>query len=258
MTGERGQKPMSSRRACGLLALPLAVVLSSPACGEGAPGLTPQELVLRRQVEELRPLVTAAENGTLLDFAQMLVVVDEDLVQQLLASVVPLEGDVGGGFHVRVDSARASFGDGLALVHLVGEARLVDHAASAPLDVYGGLDSVELDSGTGMLRARLNLFTVDLPGGDALGGAAPARRLTQALAEGGLEALLGPIEVPVRIEDRLRLPEVRTPRVRIPGMDVPVEAAVSSLRVFGGKLWVGVRARVPGASDVVARHGAAP
>jgi hypothetical protein len=227
---------MSSRLSWGPLALPLAGVLASLGCGEGKAKLTPQEVVMRREVEGLRPLVAAAENGTLLDFAQMLVVVDQG----------------------RIDSARASFGDGLALVHLVGEARIVGRPVSAPVDVYGGLDSVDLDPGTGILRARVNLYTVDLSADRALGGAGAARRLAQALASGGLDALLGPIEVPIRIEDRLRLPALRTPRVRIPGMDVPVEAVVSSLKVFGGKLWVGVSAHVAGAPDGASPHGVTP
>jgi hypothetical protein len=245
--------PRRTRRPLGLL---LAVILGTPACGGGGGTLTAREVTLRRQVEGLRHLVADAENGTLLDFPQMLVVVDQGLIEELLASVVPLEGDVGAGFRLRVDSARASFGDGLALVHLKGEAGLVERKASAIVDVYGGLDVVELDPATGILRARVKLYAVDLPGGGALGGAAPARRFAQALAAGGLESLLGLIEVPVRIEHRLRLPPLRTPRVRIPGMDVPVEAAVSSLKVFGGRLWVGVSAHVPGASD--ARHEAPP
>ena len=236
----------------------LVIALGSLTCLMREAPPTAEELVLRRQVDELRRLVTAAENGVLLDYEQMLAVVDQDLVQQLLASVIPLEADVGEGFHVRIDSASAAFGDGLALLHLVGEARLVDRPVSAAVDVYGGLDVVELDPESGMLRLRANVYAVDIPKADVLGVDEPARRLTQALAAGGLESLLGPIEVPVRIEDRLRLPPVRTRRVSIPGMDVPVEAAVSSVKVFGGKLWVGVRASVPGTDDKVCRSRAAP
>jgi hypothetical protein len=41
-------------------------------------------------------------------------------------------------------------------------------------------------------------------------------------------------------------------------MDVPVEAVVSSLKVFGGKLWVGVSAHVAGAPDGASPHGVTP
>jgi hypothetical protein len=83
-----------------------------------------------------------------------------------------------------------------------------------------------------------------------LGTFEPTRRLTEALAGGGLEALLGPIEVPVRVADKLALPAVRTRRVSIAAAELPVEAQVSSLAAFGGKLWIGIRSGlrpVPGA-----------
>ncbi len=236
---------MPSWRDTASLALLAAAVLAA-ACLAGKTTPSPHEATLRREVAELRTLVAAAEEGKLLDFAQMLVVVDQDLVQQLLASVVPLEGDVGDGFHLRIDSATATFGDGLALLRLSGEAGLVAPRISSPVDVSARLDAVELSPESGILRARVTLHSVELPAQGASGFDEPLRRLTRALAAGGLESLVGPIEVPVRIEDRLRLPPVRTRRVSIPGTDVPVRAEVSSLRVFAGKMWVGVRAHVAG------------
>jgi hypothetical protein len=202
-----------------------------------------EEQVLRLEVEKLRAQVTAAEAGKLLDFEQLLVVVDQKLVQQLLASAIPAEGDVGGGFHVAIDAASAEFGDGVALIHLNGDARHAAGGPSARIAVYGGLDVVELEPASGMLRARVSVYQVEVLGG-GLGFGATGRRLTQALAEGGLESLVGPIEVPVRIEDRLRLPELHTRRVSVPALEVPVAARVSSVRVFGGKLWVSVSARL--------------
>ena len=234
----------------GSLALILATagVSALTTCHRLEPAPSPEELVLQREVQKLRVQVAAAEAGTLLDFEQMLVVVDQQLIQQLLASATPLEGDVQS-FHVRIDAARAEFAKGVALVHLDGQASLVSGGISAEMSVYGGLDVVELDPASGVLRARVSVYAVDIPKADLLGIDQPTRRLTQALAEGGLEALLGPIEVPVRIEDRLELPALRTRRVSIPALEVPVAATVSSVRVFSGKLWVGVRAKAGPAPD---------
>jgi hypothetical protein len=235
---------MVSRRS---LVAPLALVAGAAlTCRGQEPAPSAEEFVLQREVQKLRAQVETAEAGTLLDFEQMLVVVDQGLVQRLLESATPLEGDVGQGFHVRIDAARAEFANGVALVHLDGEASLVGRGISAQMSVYGGLDVVELDPASGVLRARVAVYAVEIPKADVLGIDEPARRLTQALAEGGLETLLGPIEVPVRIEDRLRLPALRTRRISIPALDVPVAATVSSVRVFAGKLWVGVRAQVAG------------
>jgi hypothetical protein len=225
----------------------IGLVLATITCRARTPDPTPEELSLGRQVVGLRSLVDAAEQGTLVDFEQMLIVVDQRMVERLLARVVPVEGDVGGGFRVRLDSARAAFRDGVALLNLAGEVRLVDRAASATLVVYGGLDEAGLEPATGMLRSSVRVFAVEIPKADVLGVDEPVRKLTQALAEGGLEGLIGPIRVPVRVSDRLSLPPVRTERVRVAGLELPVEAEVSSLKAFGGKLWVGVSGRVPSA-----------
>jgi len=235
-------------RAVAAAGMVVAAAAICAMCVRHIEGPPAEQLVLERQVEKLRTLVASAESGSLLEFGQLLVVVDERLVQSLLASAVPFEGDVGGGFRVRIDSASASFADGVALIRLRGEATLVDRPISARADVYGGLEVVELHPESRVLRARAKVYAVDIQGADTLGIEQPARRLTRALAEGGLERLLGPIEVPVKVEDRLELPAVETRRIQIPAMDVPVAARVTSVRVFGGKLWVGIAAQLPGAS----------
>ncbi len=228
----------------------IAAAGTALACtGTHEPGA--EEQVLRLEVEKLRAQVAAAEKGTLLDFEELLVVVDQKLVQQLLASAIPVEGDVGGGFHVAIDAASAEFADGVALIHLSGDARHTAGGPSARIAVYAGLDVVELEPASGVLRARVSVYQVEVLGG-GLGFGATGRRLTEALAEGGLESLVGPIEVPVRIEDRLRLPELRTQRVSVRALELPVAATVSSLRVFGGKLWISVRARLSLAPDAPA------
>jgi hypothetical protein len=229
-----------------------AATLSGLACVGGTQP-QPEEQVLRLEVEKLRAQVAAAEAGTLLDFDELLVVVDQKLVQQLLASAIPVEGEVGGGFHVAIDGASAEFADGVALIHLNGDARHTAGGPSARIAVYAGLDVVELEPASGVLRARVGVYDVEVVAG-GLGFGDTGRRLTQALAEGGLESLVGPIEVPVKIEDRLRLPELRTKRLRVPALEVPVAASVSSVRVFGGKLWVSVRARLSLAPDNAARE----
>jgi hypothetical protein len=202
--------------------------------------------------------VGAAEQGKLVDFEQMLIVVDQRVVERLLASVVPVEGDVGGGFRVRLDSARAEFRDGVALLNLAGEVRLVGRGASATMSVYGGLDQAELEPASGMLRSSVKVFAVEIPRADVLGVDEPVRKLTEVLAEGGLETLIGPIRVPVRVADRLSLPPVRSERVRVAGLELPVEAEVSSLKAFGGKLWIGVSGQLPSAGRRACSKRAAP
>jgi hypothetical protein len=202
------------------------------------PDLTAEEIVLSQQNAGLQGLVAAAEAGELFKFGQALVVVDQHLVQDLVRAVVPLEGDVSGDFHVRIEGAEAAFGDGLALLCLHGRASTIGKSASAAMKVYGGLDVFELDPVSGMLRCRVKVFGVETTEADVLGIDRPARRLTEALAAGGLARLLPAIEVPVQIKDNITLPDVRTRRVRIAAADLPVHASVAQVAVYGGKLWV--------------------
>src|SRR5262245_6835663 len=69
-----------------------AAAAAAVACGRHEPGA--EERVLRLEVEKLRAQVADAEAGTLLDFHELLVVVDQKLVQQLLTSAIPIDGDV--------------------------------------------------------------------------------------------------------------------------------------------------------------------
>jgi hypothetical protein len=221
------------------------------------PEPTPEELSLARQVAGLRTLVQAAERGTLVDFDELLVVVDQRVVEELIARVVPVEGVVGG-FHVRLDGARAAFRDGLALLNLEGQVRLREGAAWATMSVYGGLDRADLEPDSGVLSSRVTVFAVEVEKSEVLGVFEPNRRLTAALAEGGLDALLGPIRVPVRVADNLSLPAVRTERVSIAAVELPVEARVSSLAAFGGKLWIGVESGLRPAAGAACAAERAP
>jgi len=225
-----------------LLALPL-YLLAPPLGLEPVPSA--EEAVLVQQTEGLRDLVAAAESGSLVDCDQILVVVDQGLVQGILTAILPVQGDVGGGFHVRIDSANATFGDSVALVRLEGEASVPGRTASAHVTVYGGLEVFEVLPDTGLLRSLVTVYGVEVTRADVLG--VDERTLARA-THAGLDALLHSIEVPVRLENRLALPAVRAKRLRIPATELPLQVGVSKVQVFGGKLWVCLGAALAGAS----------
>ena len=118
------------------------------------PGLPPRmsarEALASRQNQELAKLASAAENGTLLDFESMLIVVDQALVQDLLRAVTPLEADVGSGFHVKIESADAAFGDGVALVSMTGTASVGGASVGSRVTVLAATDAVELHPVSGV------------------------------------------------------------------------------------------------------------
>ena len=201
------------------------------------PVVSVEETVLAQQTVALQALVDAADRGALLNFRHVLVVVDQGLVQDLLRAALPIEGPVGA-FQVRLESAEASFGDGVALIHLNGKATLLRTSVAADLKVYGGLEVVNMDPASGLLRCEVRVFGVEADRANVLGIDEPLRGLAEALSHGGLATLLRFVEIPVRIDDHLTLPAVSSKRLHIRAADVPIRAQVAEVQVFGGKLWV--------------------
>ncbi len=226
----------------GIAIVALAVVQMRIIRPGKTPHVSAQEAVLTRQNQELVKLASAAEDGTLLDFKGVLVVVDQMLVQDLLRAATPLEADVGNGFHVKIDTAEASFGDGVALVRLTGTASVGGASMGSPVTVFGAIDVVELDPESGVLQCAVSILGVDAQDVDALGRNDPVDRLTEALTQGGLALLLGSLEVPVSVENRLSIPAVDSKRLHIAAENLPLTVAVKQVKVFGGKLWVFVDA----------------
>ena len=199
-----------------------------------------EEQVLRRQISAIETLLQAGGSGPLLPFEQILVVVDQSLVQEIIRAVLPLEGDVGG-FHLRIEGAEAAFGDGVALLRLTGQVSAAAKNAWARMTVYGGLEAVELSPHSGLLRGRVSVYGVQIAQADVMG--VDERGLTRALTQVGLETLLPFVEVPIRFQDAIAIPAVRSNRLRIRGTQWPLNARVALIRSFGGKLCVVVEAR---------------
>jgi hypothetical protein len=199
---------------------------------------------MARRIQGLRELVARGQRGSLVDFSQVLVVVDRTLVQSLLRAATPLSGTVAERYAVRLDSATTEFSDGFALVTLEGGAELVGQQVAADLRLFASLDVVDLERDSGLLRCRVNVFAVEAARANVLGVDEPFRDLVEALTHDGLSAILSAIEVPVRVADRITIPEVDTPRLRIAAADVPFEAGVLDVRVFADRLWVAIGAKV--------------
>jgi hypothetical protein len=226
----------------GLAILGLAFVLLRRMQPAAPPRLSAQEALLSRQNQELLKLASAAENGTLLDFKGVLIVVDQVLVQDLLHAATPFDADVGSGFHMKIDSADASFGDGVALIRMTGTASVGGASVGSPVTVFGAIDVVELNPTSGVLQCGVSILGVEAKDASALGHNDPVGRLTEALTHGGLALLLGSLEIPVSIENRLAIPAVESKRLRIAAENLPLTIAVKQVKAFGGRLWVFVDA----------------
>jgi hypothetical protein len=237
----------------GLAVLVLAFYRPSLAWHGRPPRPSARETLLSRQNQELVKLTLAAERGSLLDFKGVLIVVDQALVQDLIRAATPLEADVGSGFHVKIDSASASFGDGVALVRMTGTARLGGASVGSQVTVLAAVDVVELQPTSSVLECRVNVLGVEAQDARALGRNDPVGRLTEALTRGGLSLLLESFEIPVSVENRLSIPAVESKHLRIAAENLPLTIAVQQVKAFGGRLWVFVDAALasgPGKLEV--------
>jgi hypothetical protein len=208
-----------------------------------------EEAILDRRSEGLEALTAAARRngGRIIGPEDILVVVGQELVQQVLDGAVPYERTIGDRFHVRVAQCSVRFEDGLALVQLDGRASLTAGGdVGAELTVYGGLDVVDLDAESGVLRARVHVFAVEAKRAGVLGLPTPAGRLAEEIGREKLESfssLLSSVEIPVRLERAITLPAIGTESgVSIAATHVPLNLSVVEVRSFRRRLWVTIRA----------------
>jgi hypothetical protein len=211
--------------------------------------LSAERAVLKRQLQGLSGMLAATERGPLVAFDKVLVTVDEELVQALIESSLPIEAVVGDRFRVKVTKARVQFEDGFALVTMEGRASMADRPQEdtfADVLLYGALDIVDLDPVSGTLRGRVTLIAFDARRVGVMGvGARPAEGLVEDLGREKLEAfapLLSDVEIPVAVQGRIELPGLNEGGVRIAAASLPLRVAVLDVKAFRRKLWISVDA----------------
>jgi hypothetical protein len=212
-----------------------------------------EEAILDRRSEGLEALNEAARKngGHVLAPEDILVVVGQGLVQQVLDGAVPFERTIGDRFRVRVAQCSVRFEDGLALVQLEGRASLArGSGVGAELTVYGGLDVVDLDPQSGVLRAGVHVFAVEAKRAGVLSLLSPTERLAEEIGREKLESfssLLSSVEIPVRLERAITLPAIGTESgVSIAATHVPLNLSVVEVLSFRRRLWVTIRASLLG------------
>lgn len=225
----------------------LFAVALVPACHRQETAATAEQAVLERQRLGLETLLAASRAGALVPFHDVLVVADERLVAEVIAAALPFERVLGGRYRIRVTRAEAHFEDGFALVRLEGDASFADRPAGnghADVTVYGGLDVVGLDPESGVLRGGVKVIAVDARRVGAYGvQSSLAEDLVEELGREKLEtfgALVSKIEIPVKLERSVTLPAVGPGDVHIDAATIPLQAAVTDVKAFRGKLWVSV------------------
>src|SRR5260221_12489182 len=118
---------------------------------------------------------------------------------------------------------------------MTGAAGVGAPSVGSQVAVFGGIDVVELDPPSGVLRCRLSILGVEAQNATALGRNDAVDRLTEALTHGGLSLLLGSFEIPVSVENRLSIPAVESKLLRIASQDLPLPITVTLVKAFGGR-----------------------
>ena len=233
--------PRVSRRAA--LAVTAAGLLAMLCgCGEDlAAGRRRVEArVLARQIENLREMKTALSAKRLVSEQWLAIVADEAAVRSVIEAGLPQEMTVGR-FRVLVHRAEVSFSSGSNRVRLnarVTDTRSPDRVADV---VYqGGLDDIVVSGGK--LTTRVLIDDIDVPqvqtGGD------DASLLTMAadqLAGQNLErlqALIPPVAIPVKVEERIAVPGLGDGPVEVDPAEVPLNVKVARVIPLSGRLWV--------------------
>ena len=190
-----------------LIALALLPVLAG-GCAE-APRAIISPDHLTRQIEDLRGLIQAAEQGELLPPDRLLVAIDEQTVRDLAQLGLPREEAVagsGGRLRVRIDAVDVEFRDGHGLVRLDGQIHRTSEGSEevfAELAVLGRVDSVEVDEESGGLRGRATLIGVEVKRVGLSGEGSVSRRVLEAVAALNpqiLSLLSESLVLPVRLE----------------------------------------------------------
>jgi hypothetical protein len=205
-------------------------------------------VLLEREVAGLRSSVAKLERGEpFFPVDAVVVSLDEAVFKQFVDAQLPLSVELER-FHVELKSARATF-RGSPAVTLSGTIVPKAHPELVgEVSAIGALESVKLDAASGTLRAEIAVDHVDLLqmaglenvlAGTAVDELARAVRLE-------IEGRIPKVEIPVKLEQTIELPELDDGPVRIEGARMPLSVSVADVTAGQGVLWIAIRVE-PGA-----------
>ena len=228
-------------------------------CGadKGGGELHAQLTTREREAEGLRASLAKLERGeSILPEDAVVVAVSEAVIKEFLDAQLPFEAEAGS-FKVRLVQGEAIF-KGSPAVHLTGEITPTDHPdLVGEIVAQGALENIQVDPGSGMLRATIAIDHVDLvkmAGLERFVGGGSLDELGRVVRK-QLAGRLPEVQIPVKIEQGIELPSVTDGPVLIQGARMPLAVAVADVFAGNGLLWVAVRV-VPG--DLVKTAPAAP
>ncbi len=246
---------------CGHRFLPAAFLVSLAGLGFGCGGpkgggeIHARRVVLQREVEGLRELVSRLERGEpALPNNDVLVSIDERLVKTLLEAQLPFQVDVDK-YHLRLDRAELTF-RGSPLVTLEGEIALRDKPGMAgEVRVLGAFAQIAIDK-KGALTTSVEVDHVDirkLAGLEGFLGSENLNDVARTIRE-RIQGQIPGIAIPVQVQQAIDIPALTSGPVRLQAATMPLDIGVSQVLASTGSLWVAIRVK-PGVFIKVAPLG---
>jgi hypothetical protein len=237
--GERTTRP-------GLAAILLAALPAFACVGAEPPEAAQarlQKTIFEKQIAGLEQLLADAEKGGVYTRDQLAVGIDEGVVRELVNATLPLKVKIGQELEVEVQKAEAYFRftqAGVLLQSRASSTRFPDTFVQVQL--LGALSDVKLADGR--FSARIRLASAQLQG-ISLG--TMARDVLDSLLRqhlGTIEAAIPPFEVPVRIEQTIRIGGLGEGPVTVAPGSLPLEMSVARVLPGNQRLWVLLDVRV--------------
>lgn len=221
-----------------------AILACAAGCGSGSSALVSDEQLLEFERAALTRQLDEAPSSLdqLLEHGDVVVSIREELLRELIGASLPLRQQVSDRFLLTAHDVEVDFRPGMALVRFAGRVSPVSTPSlSADIEILASLELLETRPEAPMLRGSLSLLgfrTIELGGGKL---APPVERLVSDLARRGLERfgdLFGEIQIPIRLEQEIRIPAVETADVTIPEASLPLRSEVRGAWVGEDRLWV--------------------
>jgi hypothetical protein len=224
----------------------LAVLAFSPGCRirespEAVRAKVAKEF-LERQLVSLEALLQKAERGELVTADQIAIGVDEAVAREILNAPLPLEQAIGERVRIRIEKAEPFFRGNQAAIGFRALASSPDLPNQfAELELGGGLEDLKLVEGR--LAAKVSLFHFSVT-------KASVGPLAQGLVEslvrdnlGLIQGAIPPFEVPVRLDQQLKVDRFQEGPVAASGGELPLQVQVSQVLQLNQRLWVLIDAK---------------
>jgi hypothetical protein len=226
-----------------LRSLVVVAVLVLPGCRGGGPRARAEAASLHRQTEGLRALLATAEGSRFFSPDQLAIGVKAELIRDVLQRRLPVETVVAGGLRVRIERAQVSLESSQSLITLQGRVS-ADQAdgAYADLELLGGLRRFEVDAGSGVLTAHVDLDRVEV---QRLAAGILERGLVQGATEslggrglGALGEVVPRLEIPMRLDRAVDFPGFAEGVVSVAPKRLPLRVSVARVVPLAGRLWI--------------------